>query len=98
MNDVGEACLSDIGVSKMPFPLDWTQPFGTRSARWMAPELIAPSDESEDDYPVTCQTDVYSFSMTAIEVCPMQKAFNRVRITFIVPYSYWLFTVLTSTI
>jgi hypothetical protein len=96
VNDVGEACLSDIGVSKMPFPLDWTQPFGTRSARWMAPELIAPSDESEDDYPVTCQTDVYSFSMTVMEVCPMRVTFNRMLIAFAVPDSHWPFTICTS--
>jgi serine/threonine protein kinase len=79
VNDIGEACLSDIGVSKMPFPLDWTQPFGTRSARWMAPELIAPNDEGEDDYPVTCQTDVYSFSMTVIEILTCRLPFSHRR-------------------
>ena len=69
MNDAGEACLSDIGISKIPFPMDFTQPYGTRSARWMAPELIAPNEESEDESPVTCRTDVYSYSMTVLEVC-----------------------------
>lgn len=96
VNDAGEACLSDIGISKIPFPLDWTQPFGTRSARWMAPELIAPNDDGADDYPVTRQTDVYSFSMTVIEVCPKRIDFDRLFLTFIIPDSYWPFTVLAS--
>ena len=34
----------------------------------MAPELIDPNDDEDDDYPVTCQTDVYSFGMTVLEV------------------------------
>lgn len=72
VNDAGEACLSDIGVAKIPFPLDWIHwhSLGPKSVRWMVQELIVPNADCEEDYPVTCQTDVYSFSMTVIEACP----------------------------
>jgi serine/threonine protein kinase len=93
VNDAGEACLSDIGAGKMSFPSDWT--FGTSSIRWMAPELMISHESNEDDH-VTCQTDVYSFSMTVIEVCPT-RIFSHSLITFTVPDLYWLFTVLIST-
>jgi len=42
------------------------------SVRWAAPEVLFPGVEGsggdEDIYPVTAQSDVYSFGMTVLEV------------------------------
>lgn len=70
MNDVGEAVLSDIGVSRVA--LDDTNPAAVtaglieaNAARWMAPELLDSHFESPR---LTKETDIYAFSMLAIEV------------------------------
>jgi hypothetical protein len=70
VNAAGEACLTDIGTSIIPYPPDWTMA-NREGARWMAPEVMDPGTECEPDsdvYAVTCESDVYSFAMTALEV------------------------------
>lgn len=71
VNDVGEAVLSDIGIVRVA--LDDANPttvisglVAANATRWMAPELFDPHIE----YPrLTKETDIYAFSMVAIEVC-----------------------------
>jgi serine/threonine protein kinase len=69
VDQYGNARLTDLSIAKVTFPSDWTQAHGFRGARWMAPELINPQDDSEtEESPVTRQTDIYSFAMTILEV------------------------------
>jgi len=79
IDESGNACLSDVSIARVSFPLDWTQAHGTGSARWMAPELIDPKEESEDEYPVTLRTDIYSFGMTILEVLTGRPPFSHRR-------------------
>lgn len=74
----GNPCLSDISIARMSLPLDWTPVHGTGSARWLAPELIYPKEDG-DDYPVTPQTDVYSFGMTVLEILSGHPPFSHRR-------------------
>jgi hypothetical protein len=70
VNDAGEACLTDIGTSIIPYPHDWTMA-DRESARWMAPEVMDPGPDTGADtgeYAVTPKSDVYSFAMTTLEV------------------------------
>ena len=72
MNDEHEACIADFGLSRI---LE-TEGFTTKSVggtcRWMAYELIAPSEEEEEESvpQVTVATDIWAFGMTALEVRP----------------------------
>lgn len=68
VNDAGEACLCDIGVSNISFPQEWNQAHGTGSARWTAPELMNPKEDDDATCPATTQSDVYSLGMTILEV------------------------------
>lgn len=71
IDDAGEACLADFG---MPFILDapfWSEFKAIGPCRWTAPEVMDPPD----DEPVmkllySKSSDVYSFGMTMLEVCP----------------------------
>ena len=70
VNDAGDACLTDIGTSIIPYTPDWTMA-NREGARWMAPEVMDPGPDCEADsdlYTVTPESDVYSFAMTALEV------------------------------
>jgi len=77
VNESGEACLTDIGTSTIPYPPDWSVS-NREGARWMAPEVMDPGPDYEFDadvYPVTPESDVYSFGMTALEVYSGQVPF-----------------------
>lgn len=63
INDTGDAVLSDLGLSKLPFPYDKTCG-GSETTRWMSPEMM---DANNTNGATTC-SDVYSFAMTWIEV------------------------------
>jgi len=70
VNEAGEACLTDIGTSTIPYPPDWSVA-NREAARWMAPEVMDPGPDYEFDpdvYPVTTDSDIYSFGMTALEM------------------------------
>jgi serine/threonine protein kinase len=70
VNEDGHACLTDIGTSTIPYPPDWSVA-NREGARWMAPEVMDPGPDYEFDpdvYPVTLESDVYSFGMTALEM------------------------------
>jgi len=78
IDETGNACLSDVSIARVSFPLEWTQAHGTGSARWMAPELIDPQ-EGADEYPVTLHTDIYSFGMTILEILTGRPPFSHRR-------------------
>lgn len=67
---MGEAVLSDIGVFRISLDESNGSALATGlieagAARWMAPELLDPHVEHPK---MSKETDVYAFSMTAIEV------------------------------
>jgi hypothetical protein len=62
IDDDGVPVLSDIGLDKLDHPPEWNIST-TANIRWTAPELM------EEDGTTTKQSDVYSFAMTAFEVC-----------------------------
>lgn len=71
IGDDGNAKLSDFGISRMLESRGTTTKTIGGTVRWMARELILPDEDEEDDCaaaPVTCQTDVWSFGMTVLEV------------------------------
>ena len=75
MNDAGEACISDFGLSRILETSGFTTKAGG-TCRWMAYELIVPPDNYEEDEEEeyvpqpTIASDVWAFAMTALEVNP----------------------------
>jgi serine/threonine protein kinase len=74
MDDDGTPQLSDYNRSKFIDHRGFTSTFGG-SSRYMAPELFGDANFHEDEFSspeippdLTKQTDVYSFSMLALEV------------------------------
>ena len=64
INDQGDVCITDFGLSRILECSGFTtRPGGT--LRWMALELI-PVDDA--DRRVTTYTDVWAFAMTVLEV------------------------------
>ena len=74
--DDGRACISDIRVYLVASQSDFTTASIAGPSRWMAPEIMDPSEDSlsegelENDYAQITSTaaDVYSFAMTMLEV------------------------------
>jgi serine/threonine protein kinase len=70
INDKGEACLTDFGLSRMLGVSGFTTKTGSATLRFTSPELIPLEDQEQTDLPrVTKTSDVWAFSMTVIEVC-----------------------------
>lgn len=70
ITDDGKPVLTDIGISNIPRPPDWTIATG-ESTRWMAPEIMAPDPQPsriEDYIYATVASDIYSFGMTILEI------------------------------
>ncbi|KAJ3781707.1 kinase-like domain-containing protein [Lentinula aff. detonsa] len=77
----GVPVLTDIGLSFLPVPPDWTIPSGD-GARWLAPEVMDPhstKSSSKFDCHTTTMSDVYSFGMTMLEVYTGQVPFSHRR-------------------
>lgn len=70
VNDERRACISDFGLSRILEVTGFTTKSVGGTCRWMAQELIAPSDDDDDEIipQVTTESDVWAFAMTAIEV------------------------------
>jgi len=67
IDDDGTARLCDFGQSKLIGIAGFTATKFAGSVRYLAPELL-PTDSDEKLTP-TRETDVYAFSMVALEVC-----------------------------
>lgn len=77
MTEGGTAKLIDLGLSRLDTPqrtgfTTTVQP----TFRFIAPELIKPGEEHGVYMSVTKQTDVYAFSMTALQVRPGAQLFD----------------------
>jgi serine/threonine protein kinase len=70
VNDEGEACITDFGLARILEASGFTTKSVGGTCRWMAYELIAPSDEEEEEVipQVTVATDIWAFGMTVLEV------------------------------
>ena len=70
MNDERQACITDFGLSRVLGELGFTTKSVAGTCRWMAYELITPSNEGEEETipQVTAATDVWAFGMTVLEV------------------------------
>ncbi|KZP21602.1 kinase-like protein [Athelia psychrophila] len=78
IDDNGDACLTDFGLSFMPRFVGtsyWSRSVGG-NGRWRAPELIAPLEANIEDYVpnLTRKCDIYSFGSLLLHVmsgeCP----------------------------
>lgn len=68
INDNGEACLTDFGLSRILQTSGFTTKTSSGTWRFMALELI--EGEDEETLPkVTKASDVWAFAMTVLEVC-----------------------------
>ena len=70
MDDNGQACLCDFGLSSLTanaYGSIFMQTCVGGTPRYAAPELFC-SDEDEDKPLVACSNDVYSFGSVAFEV------------------------------
>ncbi|GAW04957.1 kinase-like protein [Lentinula edodes] len=69
ITDDGVPVLSEIGLSLLPTPPDWTIP-SDDGTRWMAPEVMDPRSISSSNFDclTTPMSDVYSFGMMMLEV------------------------------
>ena len=61
VNDGGDALLSDVGIGIIPVPPNRAL-IRSHDSRWMAPEVYTQG--------ASAASDVYSFAMTVMEVCP----------------------------
>jgi len=70
VNDEHEASIADFGLARILEATGFTTKSVGGTCRWMAYELIAPSDNDEDESVprVTLATDIWAFGMTALEV------------------------------
>ena len=66
MNDEHEVRIADFGLSRILGEPGFTTKSVGGTYRWMAPELLAPGEESVPQ--VTMASDVWAFGMTVIEV------------------------------
>lgn len=85
MNDAGEACISDFGLSRILETSGFTTKGAGGTCRWMAYELMVPPDDYEEDEEEeyipqpTLKSDLWAFSMTALEVSPSSLSSSRKR-------------------
>ena len=81
MNDEGQACITDFGLSQF-----WDKPGFTADGtfRWMACELLS-SDEEEDNPKVSEASDTWAFGMTVLEV-----RFSIVFLSLAQPHSFYV--------
>jgi len=78
VDDNGTPQLSDFGQSKLVDRRGFTTATFTGSTRYMAPELLPTESEDEVLPKVTKESDVYGFSMVALEI-----------LTGRIPFCYW---------
>ena len=69
MDDNGEPCLADFGLSRLEAGLMAEPPslVNAGSFRWKAPELLFPRDYGGTGERTTA-SDMYAFGMTCLEV------------------------------
>lgn len=73
INEAGNACLSDFGLTGVVYGLDTVNPVTPGSVvpgsiRWMAPESLDPEGAGVETMSALRESDVHSFSMVAWEV------------------------------
>jgi len=70
VNDEYEACITDFGLSRVLGESGFTTKSICGTCRWMACELITPSNEEEEETipQITTATDVWAFGMTVLEI------------------------------
>lgn len=66
IDDEGNACLCDFGLSRILQSTGFTTKSIAGTCRWMAIELTIPDDDVVVE--LTEATDVWAFGMTALEV------------------------------
>jgi len=82
VNDKLEPCLTDFGLSRILRASGFTTQTPAGTVRYMAHELIA----LLDDIPrVTAATDVWSFSMTIVEIFTGSAPFSHIKSDFSIP-------------
>jgi serine/threonine protein kinase len=71
IDDNGEACLADFGLTGWSETQARTTVTRARGASlaWLAPELWDEEMESDSEPPKTKASDIYAFGMTIYEVC-----------------------------
>lgn len=67
INDDGQACLADFGLSRVVGASGFTTQTASTTLRFTPPELI-PLEDHEEILKATAASDVWAFSMTVIEV------------------------------
>ena len=94
INDKLEASITDFGLSRVLGTTGFTTDNVHGTFRWMAYELIALNDDSDDTDtpPATIATDVWAFAMTAIEVCLDLSHTNLIYLFPFFPTQMKLFT------
>lgn len=75
INDEGEACLSDFGLSRILLASGFTTKSYSGTWRFMAIELLELGENEEVMPKVTKASDTWAFGMTVVEVCskPLAK-------------------------
>jgi len=79
INDNGQACITDFCLSRTMQSIGVTTQMVPGALRYMAPELINCPDEDEEFVLPTKETDVWAFSMTAIEIFTGSEPFPRIK-------------------
>lgn len=69
INDEGQACLTDFGLSRILQTTGFTTKTPTGTPRFMAPELHVNGEGDEEALPRTTKaSDVWAYAMTVLEV------------------------------
>ncbi|KAF9012562.1 kinase-like domain-containing protein [Cyathus striatus] len=82
VNDTSQPCLTDFGLARILETSGFTTKSVGGTCRWMAYELLAPTEgEDDDNYvpPLTKASDVWAFGMTMLEVLTGQLPFMNVK-------------------
>ncbi|OSX65544.1 hypothetical protein POSPLADRAFT_1125619, partial [Postia placenta MAD-698-R-SB12] len=91
INEAGNACLSDFGLTGVVYGLDTVNPVTPGSVvpgsiRWMAPESLDPEGAGVETMSALRESDVHSFSMVAWEVFSGKHPYNEYRLDAAVMY------------
>ncbi|KAJ8699564.1 hypothetical protein PTI98_002665 [Pleurotus ostreatus] len=76
ISNEGKACITDPCINMLPLPPFWTIENAVYS-RWLAPEILT---TGADELPLASpEGDVYSFSMTAVEMYTGDRPFSHIK-------------------
>jgi serine/threonine protein kinase len=68
VNESGHPVLTDFGRAKMIGDVFYSTPLMAGTAKYMAPELLPPTDEVDIDELFSKKSDVYAFGILCFEV------------------------------